>query len=128
MSEKAKLPRQVALVLELFPKESWAQTLVNAVNQFALEVVQALRVAQVQYKTLTFRTGEDVTAAFPIDFPVESTPRDVRIAGIPSGDVIGLSAITVKWQPIVAQGLSVRVQYITGLTANTSYTVRLAYQ
>lgn len=123
-----KLPRQVGLVLEQFPPGEWSRSLVNALNQFALEVVQSFRVAGVRYKTLSFTTGDAVEDSFPIDFPVEASPSEVRIAGVPRGDSAGVSAVTVKWQPIVAQGLAVRVNYITGLTSQTQYAIRLAYQ
>ncbi len=37
--------------------------------------------------------------------------------------------MTVRWSPIVSNGaLAVRVNFITGLDANRSYSIRLAYQ
>lgn len=123
-----KLPRQIALVLSLFPQEGWAGALVNALNQFSLEVVQAFRFAVPQYKTLTFSTGATVADSFPIDFPVDAFPSDVWIAGVPSGDQAGTSAITVKWLPVVANSLVVRVSLITGLSANSTYAIRLGFR
>lgn len=122
-----RLPRQIALVLEAFPKEAWAAGLVNLLNQFSLEVVQAFRVAQPIYKTLSFTTGASVADSFPIDFPVESTPNDVWVAQV--GDA-GTGSVTVKWAPIVGNNLqlSVRVLMVTGLSSNTSYSVRLGYR
>ncbi len=124
------LPRQVALVLAQFPKGEWSQSLVNAINQFSLEVVQAFRFSQPVYKVLSFSVGDEPTESFPIDFPVTSTPVDVWVAAVPAGDVEGLDPITVKWAPIVANGnqLAVRVNFITGLASNTTYSVRLGYR
>ncbi len=122
-----KLPRQIALVLSAFPKGPWSQTLVNAINQFSLEVVQAFRFGQPKYKVLTFTTGSSSADSFPIDFPVEATPVDVWIAAVISGDTGG-SAITLKWQPISTPALSVRVTLITGLGDDTTYNIRLGYR
>ncbi len=122
-----KPPRQVALVLSLFPREPWAQALVSAVNQFALEVVRAFTFGQPVYKTLDFTTGAAVADSFPIDFPVEATPVDVWVSAVPSGDN-GTSAVTVKWQPISTPGLAVRVNLVTGLAVNTTYSIRLGYR
>ncbi len=122
-----KLPRQIALVLSAFPASEWAPQLVNAVNQFALEVVQAFLFASPKYKTLDFTVGLNQEDSFPIDFPVDATPNEVRVAS-PGDD--GLSAVTVKWVPITitASQLGVRINYITGLSSNTTYSIRLAYQ
>lgn len=124
-----KLPRQIALVRALFPAGIGFGDLVNLINQFALEVVQAFRFVTPTYKTLTFTTGDDPTTLFPIDFPVEATPNDVWIAN--SGDS-GLSAqaMTVKWEPIVGNksSLQVRVNLLTGLANNSTYSVRLGYR
>ncbi len=122
-----RLPRQIALVLASFPAGNWAAELVNAVNQFSLEVVQAFRFAVPQYKTLTFTTGTTVADSFPIDFPVESTPVDVWVANSGESDVY---AVTVKWAPIVANGnqLAVRVNLLTGLASASTYSIRLGYR
>lgn len=123
------LPRQVALVLEQFPKADWSRALVNALNQFALEVVQAFRFSRPNYKTLSVITGPTVADTFPIVFQVESMPVDVWIAATPVGDT-GTAAITVKWQPIVSNSsqLGVSVNLITGLSADTTYSIRLGYR
>jgi hypothetical protein len=124
---ETKLPRQVSLRSALFPKGDWVQPLIEAVNQFSLEVVQAFRFAVPRYKTLDFSTGAVVTDSFPISFPVDVFPQDVWVAGIPIGDLQGTAAVTVKWQPVVANLLCVRVQLLTGLSA-TTYSVRLGYR
>lgn len=125
-----KLPRQIALVLESFPASTWAPQLVSAVNQFALEVVQAFLFSIPKYKTLTIRTGPNQEDAFPIDFPVQAIPSEVRVAAELNqwGGDSKYAAMTVRWSPIVTQGLCVRVNFITGLDANSSYSIRLAYQ
>ncbi len=125
------LPRQVALVLSQFPASLWAQSLVNALNQFSLEVVQAFRFAQPKYRTVTIVIPAltAVADAFPVVFPVETSPVDVWIAGV-SGDT-GTDAITVKWAPIVSNGaISVSVNFITGLSSaeDNTYVVRLGYR
>lgn len=123
------LPRQVALAIRLFPASEWATSLVNAVNQFSIETVQALRFALPKYKTLDLVVVDDAAALFPIDFPVEASPVDVWVAH--SGDA-GLSsqAVTVKWEPIVGNQnqLCVRVNLITGLALNSTYSIRLGYR
>ena len=105
----------------------WATELVNVFNQFSLEVVQALQLALPQYKTLSFTTGADPVDSFPIIFPVESTPNDVWVASSGESDVY---AVTVKWAPVVGNGnsLNVQVNYITGLSSSTSYSIRLGYR
>lgn len=121
-------PKPVRLDLALFPAASWARALVSAVNQFALQVVDAFKIAAAKEKELSFKTGEDTVLSFPISFPVEAIPREVRVAAVPNGDT-GYSAITVKWQPVTTNGSqrAVRVNFITGLNANTSYVIRLVY-
>ncbi len=126
-----RLPRQIALVLSSFPASAWAPELVTAINQFAFEVVQAFLFAVPKYKDLKITTGADQEDSFPIDFPVERTPTDVRVAAELSqwGGDSRYAAMTVRWSPIVSNGaLSVRVNFITGLDANRSYSIRLAYQ
>ncbi len=123
-----KLPRQIALVLSTFPVETWAQQLVNNLNQFSLEVVQALRLAVPQYRTLNFTTGASVPDSFPVDFPVDETPNDVWVA---SSGVEGVTnAIAVNWAPILGNNSapSVRISYITGLASLTRYSIRLGYR
>lgn len=125
----SRLPRQIALVLSQFPSATWSAALVSAVNQFAIEVVQAFRVAQPVYRELAIVTTAVVADSFPISFPVDSTPVDLWVAAVPRGD-IGTSAVTVKWQPIALTGgqLGVSIDLITGLTANSTYTVRVGYR
>lgn len=122
----ADLPKPQQLDLGRFPREPWAQVLVSAFNQLALQVLQALNIAAPKYKTLDFTTGPDVTASFPLDIPVEAFPLDVRVAGVISGDA-GFEAVTPKWSNISTPGRCVRIRYITGLSANTTYSIRLAY-
>ncbi len=127
-----KLPRQIALVLESFPASAWAPQLVQAVNQFAFEVVQAFLFSIPKYKVLEFATPLNQEEAFPIDFPVERMPVEVRVAAEMSqwGGDARYAAMTVRWSPIVlnAGQLAVRVNFITGLSSNTNYSLRLAYQ
>lgn len=122
-----KLPRQISLVLGLFPAGEWSTKLVNLVNQFSFEVVQSFLFALPKYKELAFTTGAAVASSFPIDFPVAQMPIDVWVASINDS---GTSAVTVKWQPIVStnNSLNVRVSFITGLSTSTAYTIRLGYR
>lgn len=125
-----KLPRQIALVLESFPASAWAPQLVQAINQFAFEVVQAFLFATPKYKVINFATSTNQEDSFPIDIPVESMPVEVRVAAELNqwGGDARYAAMMVRWSPIVTQGLAVRVNFITGLASNTSYSLRLAYQ
>ncbi len=123
-----RVPRQIALVLSTFPLGQWATDLVNAINQFSLEVVQAFQQTAPKYKTLSFATSATIADSFPIDFPVDASPSEVRIAAA-TGDN-GTAALTVKWVPIsiTSSQLGVRVSLITGLSSNTTYSIRLSYQ
>ncbi len=116
-------PRQVALVLEQFPREEWARSLVNALNQFSLETVASLTLQSPFYKDLTFTTAPLVADTFPIDFPVKSRPTDVHVATVLSGVPSG--AVTVLWVSS-GSGTTVRISSITGLAAATAYSIRLA--
>ncbi len=123
-------PRQVQLVRDEFPRDGWASSLVNLFNQLAQDVVQAFGFIVPQYRELSFKTASDpiFVSTFPIDFPVSATPADVWVAD--SGDAgTSRSAMTVKWKSVVANGrLFVRVTYLTGLSFNTQYVVRLGYR
>ncbi len=127
-----KLPRQVALVLEAFPASVWAPQLVQAVNQFALEVVQAFLFTIPKYKVLIFATSENQEDSFPIDFPVEAIPTEVRVAAELNqwGGDSRYAAMTIRWSPVIGNNGQpcVRVNFITGLNSDSSYSIRLAYQ
>ncbi len=118
-------PKQVQLSLEQFPKESWAQSLVAGFNQFVVQTVAALRIAAPVYKVLSFTTGPTVSDSFPIAIQVDAPVSECRVgmilAGNPTGAVFA-----------VAQNLSggrlVNVTNITGLAANTFYSIRLALE
>lgn len=118
-------PKPQRLDLDLFPLEPWAKPLVDSFNQLALQTTQALTVVAPKYKTLSFRTGATPANSFPIDVMVDAPPNSVRIAmvltGIPSG------AVTVVAQ-VLSGGRVLRVSSITGLAANTTYSLRLALE
>ncbi len=116
-------PKQVQLVKELFPKEPWASSLVAALNQFSVQVVETFRATATRYKVLTFSTGADPATSFPIDVPVDEPPSDVRVAMVLSGAPSG--PVTVLAQPL-SGGKLLRVSSITGLAANSTYSIRLA--
>ena len=117
-------PRQVSLDISLFPQAPWATALVNAVNQFAVQVVQAFARSTTRYKVLSFTTRSNVAASFPNDVLCDSPPQEVRIAAVVTGAPSG--AVTVVWQPL-SSGKAFRVSLITGLAASTAYQVRLAW-
>ncbi len=126
MGAEAKPPRQVALVQSQFPAEGWATSLVNQFNQFALETVRAFGFVTPKYKVLVISTGATVADSFPIDIPIDFAPTEVRVAmvlsGVPSG------AVTVVGTPILANNPVLRVTSITGLAANSTYSIRLAME
>ncbi len=118
-------PKQAQLSLAQFPQESWAVSLVSAFNQFSVQVVNAFKIAAPKYKVLSFTTGAAVADSFPIDFPVETAPSDVRVAMVVNGAPSG--AVTVVAQ-VLSGGKLVRVSSITGLSINTTYSIRLAME
>lgn len=121
-------PKPIRLELSQFPAAAWAIALVGAINQFAQQVVSAFKIATPTFREISFKTSATVEDSFPINVPVDTLPSEVRIAAIPSGDS-GFSAVTLKWQPVSNNGSSrcIQVNFITGLNADTAYTVRLAY-
>lgn len=119
-------PKQISLVRAQFPLESWATSLVNAVNQFSREVVQSLSKSAKVYRVLSFSTGADPLASFPIDLQVDFVPVEVRVAMVLSGTPIG--AVSVVAVPIMGDGQVLRVINVTGLAANSTYSLRLALE
>lgn len=121
------IPRQVQLVRSLFPNAGWASSLVDLFNQFVFEAVDAFRATTPNEKELSIVTHASVAKAFPIDFPVETAPRGVWVI---ADDVGGTDAVTVKWTNILGNGNvpQVRVLRVTGLSVNSSYSIRLAYR
>jgi len=122
-------PKPARLDLAQFPAEGWARILVSAFNQFALQVVQALTIAAPKYKVIDFSTGADPIDSFPIDFPVPFAPNEVRVAAVLVGDT-GFDGITAKWSTTIknSNSLCVRIRWFSGLSSNTTYSIRLAYQ
>lgn len=118
-------PKPVRLELGLFPKEPWAKPLVDAINQLSLQTTQATTRKGVTYKVLTFKTPASAADAFPIDIKVDAPVTDVRVALVLSGAPNG--AVTVTAQ-MLSGGKLLRVSNITGLAANTAYSVRLAME
>ncbi len=100
--------------------------LVEQLNQFSVQTVQALTARGPKYKLLTFTTGASAADSFPIDIKVEGLPNEVRVAQVPSGQVAAGAAVAVQWQPL-SNGL-VRIANISGLSANTAYEVKLALE
>lgn len=121
----ADAPKPARLDLALFPKEPWAKALVDAFNQLSLQTTQALTGVGGVTKVLSFKTGATPANSFPIDVRVDSPPKSVRVAmvlsGVPSG------AVTVVAQ-LLSGGKFLRVSNITGLAANTTYSIRLALE
>ncbi len=121
------VPKLQQLDRAQFPKDApWADYLVNTINQFTIEVVQALQTTLTRYKTLTFTTGSSVAAVFPFDFPIDITPKNVQVAQVISGATSILSPNTVHWT-ILSNG-NIRVIDITGLSAQQSYSIRLVVE
>lgn len=118
-------PKPVRLMLAQFPKEPWAKSLVDAFNQLALQTTQALTTVAPTLKTLTFTTGATVADSFPIDVKVEAPVTSARVAMVLSGTPSG--AVTVQAKPL-SGGKLLRVSLITGLAANTAYSIRLALE
>ncbi len=117
-------PKPVRLSLGRFPKEPWAKDLVDAFNQLALQTTQALTMTAPALKTLKFTTGATVADSFPIDVPVTSPPSTwsaMVLSGVPSG------AVTVQAAPL-SGGKLLRVSLITGLAADTAYSIRLVLE
>ncbi len=121
-------PKQAALVLSMFPPEPWAKALVEAFNQLSLQSTQsaqALIGAGGKYKVLDIKTGASVAASFPIDVKVAEPVKSVRVAMVLTGVPTG--AVSVEAQ-LLSGGRLVRVSNITGLAANTIYSIRLALE
>lgn len=118
-------PKQVKLDLAIFPKTPWAKALVDALNQFSLQTTQALQVAGPKYKTINFTTGAVVADSFPIDIKVDAPVLDARVAMVLSGIPTGAVVLTAQ---MLSGGKLLRVSSISGLAANTPYTLRLALE
>ncbi len=118
-------PKPLRLALEQFPKEPWAESLVDAFNQLALQTTQALTVVGPKYKTLDIKTGVTPANSFPIDVKVEAPPKSVRVAMVLAGTPSGAVSVTAQ---VLSGGKLVRVSNISGLAANTSYSIRLAME
>lgn len=121
----ASPPKQLRLDPTQFPKEPWAKALVDAFNQLSLQTTQALTGGGANYKTLTFKTGATVANSFPIDVKTAVSVTSARVAMVLSGEATG--AVTVVAQPL-SGGKTLRVSNITGLAANTAYSIRLALE
>ncbi len=119
----ASPPKQAQLSLKDFPAQPWARKLVDAFNQLSLETSKALEGSAVTYKTLDIATGATVADSFPIDVPVTSIVKDVRVALVLSG--APASAVTVT-AAMLSGGKLLRVSNITGLSASSRYSIRLA--
>lgn len=119
----ASPPKQAALRLSDFPREPWAVKLVNAFNQMSLETTKALDAAGPKMRVLEFATGATVADSFPIDVPVDFIVTDARVAMVLKGTPSG--AVTVTAQ-MLSGGKLLRVSSITGLSASTRYSIRLA--
>lgn len=118
-------PRQVQLVREDFPSDTWATSLTNMFNQFVVQTCSAFGSATTIYKNLTFTTGVVPADSFPIDIPVGSVPNEVRLAQVVFG--ASASANQVQWTPL-ASGQTVRISLVTGLLPSTSYVIKLAME
>ena len=109
----------------MFPNEPWAKALVETFNKFSLETTRALTDVGGVQKTLTFKTGATVANSFPIDVKVESVIKSVRVAMVLTGVPSGAMSVTAS---MLSSGRSLRVSNISGLAANTSYSLRLALE
>ncbi len=119
-------PKQIKLLLAQFPKEPWAKSLVEAINQMSLETTAALASSEAKFKTLKFKTGAVVADSFPIDFPVPAPLSSMRVAKVEKGPS-STGAVTVQWAMLTG-GRQVQVQMITGLSVSSSYEIRLALE
>lgn len=124
-------PKQVKLDLAAFPKEPWAQQLVTAFNQLSLQTTQALQVAAPKYKDLVFKTGAVAANSFPIDVTLDFKPSNVSVAQVTNGATTG--GTVIQWQLLSltrqqsqSGNFVIRVSRISGLLADTSYSIRLA--
>ncbi len=115
-------PKQAQLVLEQFPKEPWARSLVEAFNQLSLETTQALTGTGANFKTLDIKTGATVADSFPINIKTDRIVNSVSLAMVLNGTLTGACTITAQ---ALSGGKLLRVSNITGLAANTSYSLRL---
>lgn len=116
-------PKEARLSLADFPEQPWAKKLVDAFNQFSAETTKALVASQSTYKELDVKTGATVANAFPIDVPVSFIVKDVRVAMVLSGTPSGAVTVTAS---MLSGGKLLRVSSITGLSANSRYSLRLA--
>lgn len=120
-------PKPIRLELSQFPPQPWAKSLVGAINQFAQQVVAAFKIAAPTDKLLDFKTGTTPADSFPIVFPVEQAPGALVVAQVVKGDA-WTAAVVPRWSIVTSNGrLSVSVDFITGLAADTSYSIRLRY-
>ncbi len=116
-------PRQVALNLKDFPDEPWARALVEAVNQFAIQTVQAISsIPAPFYRDVQF-TSDGSAVAAPFDIPVSATPTDVHVAQVLSGG--DGRPVAVNWS-VLSGGKKIRLTSFSGLIASTAYVVRLS--
>ncbi len=114
-------PKPVRLVLADFPQEPWARSLVEAFNQLALQTTQALTGVGGQTKLLNIAVNQ----AYPIDVPVTAPVTSARVAMVLSGTPTG--AVTVLAQQL-SGGRLLRISNITGLSASSTYSLRLALE
>lgn len=128
-------PKQFQIDLSLFPKDAaWAKPMVDALNQFAQQTVafaQALNPppSAITFKTINFLTDATVSSSFPLDFPVDTAPKEVRVALINLGTQDISKPITPQWTIVNTTSKTfVRITGITGLASNTRYQMQLALQ
>lgn len=122
----AETPKQVRLDPERFPRgAAWVRPLVDAFNQLSLQVTQALTSRADPYRVLEVVTEATPADAFPIDVPVGRIVTEARVAMVLAGAPAG--AVTVV-ASMLSGGKLLRVSNITGLAANTRYSIRLALE
>lgn len=115
-------PRQISLVRSDFPAGKCWDDLVEALNQFSVQTVQAFKTVNTAYRTLALDTGPTPADLFPLDLKSPGfQPSEVRVAK-QAGDPFS-GAVTVAWH-LLGTG-DVRIDGITGLAANSSYSIRL---
>lgn len=119
----ATAPKQIVLVRSDFPSGQCWDALVAAVNQFSMQTVQAMNQLQTAYRDLSLNTGATPADLFPLDIKAPGfSPSEVRVAKASGDEFTG--AVAVVWH-LLANG-GVRIDSITGLAPNSSYSIRLA--
>lgn len=121
----ADAPKQVRLDLTQFPDAPWAKALVGAFNQLSQQVTQAGGATQPTFRELRLKTGPTPSKSFPIDVKVDAPVKSVSVALVVSGTPSGAVFATAS---MLSGGKLLRVSNISGLAANTEYTIRLALE